>query len=58
MYREDLKMLDGLDYYYDDSDDEEQEQDNNIDCDDLEYDVDPDWQRALNDYEHSFDRYS
>lgn len=58
MYREDLKMLDGIDsYYYDDSDNEEQEQDNHIDCDDLD-DVEPDWQRALNDYEHSFERYN
>ncbi len=56
MYREDLKMLDGIDYYYDDN--EEQEQDNHIDYDDLEYDVEPDWQRALNDYERCFERYN
>lgn len=55
MYREDLKMLDGIDsYYYDDSEDEEQEQD----CDNFEEDIEPDWQRALNDYEHSFERYN
>lgn len=54
MYRDDLKQLEGLDSYYrDDSDDEEQD----IDCDDFEDDIDPDWQRALNDYEHSFEKY-
>lgn len=57
MYREDLKMLDGIDsYYYDDREEQEQEQEQDNDCDDLEYDVEPDWQRALNDYEHSFNR--
>lgn len=56
MYREDFKLLSGLDdYYHDDSEDEEQ--DNDIDCDDFEDDIDPDWQRALNDYEHSFEKY-
>lgn len=55
MYREDLKIFDGIDsYYYDDSEEQEQEQD--IDCD--EEDIEPDWQRALNDYEHSFEKYS
>lgn len=53
MYREDLQLIRGLDsYYYDDSDDEEQEQD----IEDQE-DIEPDWQRALNDYEHSFEKY-
>lgn len=54
MYREDLQLLRGLDsYYYDDSDDEEQE---DFDCDELEEDTEPDWQRSLNDYEHSFEK--
>lgn len=55
MYREDLKMLDGIDSY-DDSEEQEQEQEQDIDCD--EEDIEPDWQRALNDYEHSFERYN
>ena len=55
MYREDLKMLDGIDsYYYDDSDDEEQE---DFDCDEVQEDVEADWQQALNDYEHSFEKH-
>lgn len=57
MYREDLKKLQGIDsYYYDDSEDEEQ--DNYNDCYDFEEDNEPDWQQALNNYEHSFERYS
>ena len=56
MYREDLELLRGLDsYYYDDSEEQEQEQD--IDCDNFEEDIEPDWQRALNDYEHSFEKH-